>query len=559
MINDPEVKAKVLVEGFTFTIGDAPKIDLSNSKKKHVYNDEKLLFFKKGTRIIFNHRWYFTLFPETDKIDATGKQTFKDTPSLYVDYPVNTLYDKFIVCLNVQGKVKVNKLFSVFNTFADLLKYHTYFKKEYLSFFEIILADKPRKMFFDLDAKDGTNLRPVLDHLLYSIYMVFSEIGINLKLDKDILIYCSHEKYYPETLPNYPNYVEWKPEGTYGKQSFHLIINNWAVDDVIEAKEIYTRTIEKIPEVLRKYVDHTVYKGNQQFRMLGSQKLGSNRCKVLCESYYFNGVLQNHIYSNMIDENKDALQIIRFQESLVTFTSYCKNVPRLIKSEHRGKAYKRKDDYEEYELDKEAIEEAMQLMFANMGEDVPFKISDVHGSMILLRRLKPSHCSICNRTHENQNPFIYVTFHGYVYFDCRRKFIDQADIFLGVLKHKPWCKDITYEAKGVSILTSDQHTQLDAFLDKYDHVKLKPLSITIGKDKIPLNIITKDIAVEFKSEISEKDDILPDSHMARIEYFLEKERERNGVVTDSIKEKEATKEKEEKDFQEYIKNLRKIL
>lgn len=562
-MNDPAIRSKPLEEGFSFAIGTAPVIDLSKSKRNHVYNEDIKLFYKKGTRIIFNQRWYFTLFPETDKIDTTGKQTFKDTPALYVDYPINTLYDKFIICLNVQGKVKVNKLFSVFNTFADLLKYHTYFKKEYLSFFEIILADKPRKMFFDLDAKDGTNLRPVLDHLLYSIYTVFSEIGINLKLDKDILIYCSHEKYYPETLPNYPNYVEWKPEGTYGKQSFHLIINNWVVDDVIEAKEMYNRTIEKIPELLRKYIDHSVYKGNQQFRMLGSNKLGSGRFKVLCEKYFFNNIIQTHTYNSIINENKDALQILRFQESLVTFTSYCKNVPRLIKAEHRGKTYKRRDeDYEEYELDKEAIDEAMQLMFNKLGEEAPFKISDVHGSMILLRRLRPSHCSICStaaveRIHEHQNPFIYITYYGHTYFDCRRKFPDQADLFLGILTHKPWCKE-TPQENITAKLSSEQQTHLDAFLDRYQHIKLKPLSIKIDKKEVNIaSTLAKNIIIEFKSEEPEKDEILPDNHMARIEYFLEKERQRNGITENFVKEQEAAKEKEEKDFKDYISKLRK--
>ena len=197
----PAKESRPLTDGLVVNIGDAPQIDLTNNKKKNVYNEDKKLPYKKGTRIIFNHRWYYALIPETDRMDMNGKPSFKDTPALYIDHPKSTLRDKFMVCLNVQGNVKVNKLFSFFDTFGQLLKYHTYFKTEYLSFFEVIIADRPKKMYFDLDPTDkyfGINLRPVLDNLLYAVYTVFSEMGILLKLDRDILIYCSHETLYPE-------------------------------------------------------------------------------------------------------------------------------------------------------------------------------------------------------------------------------------------------------------------------------------------------------------------------------------------------------------------------
>lgn len=53
--------------------------------------------------------------------------------------------------------------------------------------------------------------------------------------------------------------------------------------------------------------------------------------------------------------------------------------------------------------------------------DFPFKLSDIKGSLVLLKRYTPSYCKMCDRVHENENPYLVVA--GYnrdIYFYCRR-------------------------------------------------------------------------------------------------------------------------------------------
>ena len=42
------------------------------------------------------------------------------------------------------------------------------------------------------------------------------------------------------------------------------------------------------------------------------------------------------------------------------------------------------------------------------------------GQFILLRRLSPSYCDVCERTHHAENPYIFITKEGNIEFSCRR-------------------------------------------------------------------------------------------------------------------------------------------
>jgi hypothetical protein len=76
-------------------------------------------------------------------------------------------------------------------------------------------------------------------------------------------------------------------------------------------------------------------------------------------------------------------------------------------------------------LTSEEIKRAMELCVEKM-DSFPFsylKTIEDNGvsSLILLKRHKSSMCNVCNRAHENENPYLVI--HGeekMVYFDCRR-------------------------------------------------------------------------------------------------------------------------------------------
>ena len=117
-------KKKPVESGFTLNLNIGPVFDPNNCKRKVVYNTKEKLFWRKGTKIVFNHRWYFRLVPGFDRLDQkTNKIIYKDTPCLYNEHPKDTLCGKFVVCMNIMEELKGEsismRLFSFFDSFND--------------------------------------------------------------------------------------------------------------------------------------------------------------------------------------------------------------------------------------------------------------------------------------------------------------------------------------------------------------------------------------------------------------------------------------------------------
>lgn len=62
------------------------------------------------------------------------------------------------------------------------------------------------------------------------------------------------------------------------KQSFHVVVNG------VYHKDFYELVRNKLPPVIRPYLDIAVYKSNQQFRLIGNHKIGKTNVKVLDET-----------------------------------------------------------------------------------------------------------------------------------------------------------------------------------------------------------------------------------------------------------------------------------
>lgn len=72
----------------------------------------------------------------------------------------------------------------------------------------------------------------------------------------------------------------------------------------------------------------------------------------------------------------------------------------------------------EKDLTKEELEIIKELSFIKDGS---FSISDIRGRMILLKRNIPTHCNVCNRIHDADNPFLRFSPDSFkITFDCRR-------------------------------------------------------------------------------------------------------------------------------------------
>src|SRR5436853_7132143 len=61
----------------------------------------------------------------------------------------------------------------------------------------------------------------------------------------------------------------------------------------------------------------------------------------------------------------------------------------------------------------------------------------MYGNEVELLRFRTSMCNECGREHTGQNPRLYITYTGYVYYDCRQKLPTQKDVYLFFFNHTP--------------------------------------------------------------------------------------------------------------------------
>jgi hypothetical protein len=256
----------------------------------------------------------------------------------------------------------------------------------------------------------------MITYLVWAIQESLQQMDQPLNLEKDILLFSSHGE---------------------NKRSYHLVVNNYCHSDCDEANRFYRVVINKMPEFFRRWIDHTVYKSLQQFRMEGSQKVGSGRIKRLIPTWiygyqYITTNLDFHVTA--IDQlNDDDKRVIWADQSkaryatlhaaILTNTYYCTVLPdfaALLPLEDT----KLPAEYNGGVTDDRALA-AIQILAEGMGcsmysSKFPFRFSKVvAGGLIILKRNLPSYCDVCERRHENENPFIYIV-KGNVFFDCRR-------------------------------------------------------------------------------------------------------------------------------------------
>jgi hypothetical protein len=356
-------------------------------------------------KIINKKKWYYRLIP---KKDVNGKPK----KGLFTDYPRNTLTSNLIVSWSYNDKVTNNvlRLYSVFKSYLEFGMFQLKLPQHERCFYEIILGESNQKPHFDIDIDikaDGNNNNnnnniidgnKVTNNLITAILTVLSEKGIDLNLSTDILVYTSHGK---------------------EKQSYHVVINNYCHVNNMEAKAFYNEVINHVPEEDRQWLDSAVYSPTQQFRIVGSQKIGSDRTKILHKKWEYNGSIIEHRYPENPDSPEHEM-VMNLEASIVGFTGNCKFLPVFVLDEP-VKEYVDCDDVET----KDAIA-AIQLV-ASAGKisvhdsRFPYKFAGINGPVIMLKRIRPSKCKICQRVHEHENPYLLIMGEEKnVYFFCRR-------------------------------------------------------------------------------------------------------------------------------------------
>lgn len=385
-------------------------------------------------QILNGTKWYYRLKDEENdnnqQHNHNQNTNHKNKKGLFNDYPRNTLYGKFLTCLTFADKKLEKKdtmlLYAVFQSYLDFVIYFLSFPPELRCFYEIILGEYPSKPHFDLDMSVHEPYQEVFNNLIHSIISTLKEKGIILNLEKDICIYTSN-----------------KDE----KVSYHIVINNYCHSNNKEAKSFYFNVMNKLPpEYFAKgWIDKSVYSPTQQFRTLGSHKIYSNRFKRLVEKWnltysYVNEEGENvsevreivHYFDereladcSTEEEREKRKFLLQFEESLITArVSSCTmipsyEVPEVFEKTKRNYVPGADVDYDEAM----AALTLLAHMAGTVPEDrsFPYRLDRLAGPFVVLKRMKPSHCRLCNRIHHHQNPYLLIVPENKnVFFHCRR-------------------------------------------------------------------------------------------------------------------------------------------
>jgi hypothetical protein len=183
----------------------------------------------------------------------------------------------------------------------------------------------------------------------------------------------------------------------------------------------------------KKWIDSSVYSKTQQFRTLGSTKSKTDRHKQLVLKWRFQESLIEH--SRQIETEPELQFLEDFGNSIVTAPSKsCKLLPSFISAEECRSTYS-----SDCQISNDLAWEAICLLAEKAGvtpdhPKFPYRFKEIEGSLILLKRVRPSRCRVCNRIHEHENPYLlYLPETGNVYFDCRRS-VGGEKMLVGCLK-----------------------------------------------------------------------------------------------------------------------------
>lgn len=338
----------------------------------------------KSTNLIFGKKWYYKLVHDDSS---------RNRRALLDDYKFEELHGHLLIRYDRVQSSYVTPLYHLFDSYIEFLEFEESIKPP-KSFYEIInFQQKPK---FDIDINYTDEIKDEFDEigpkLVETIIKCCKLIigSLNLKIPEDILLYSSH--------------------GT-NKKSYHIVLNHWYHVDHYDALAFYEKISHLVAMQLGgryiEYIDGSVYKKNQAWRLLGSQKHDSERIKKQeFEMVYVDNLLKLPSY----ESTKFGLAK-QFADSLITFTGHCKALPSYRETPIYSKLF---PSVTLTEMDVKEIEEMLYKEFKNL-----FTLRSVKGNIIYLTRKHPYYCRICNRKHEHENPRIMII-DGCVKWHCQR-------------------------------------------------------------------------------------------------------------------------------------------
>lgn len=333
-----------------------------------------------------------------------------DQGGLLHDVPQSALSKKMVICWTPPGSAgttptRGKRYYTYFDSYLDYSGWITGVSPERRSCYEVIWGENPQRPYLDIDIakSEMPDVQPFFDSLIDAIVGTCASLGVMLSFTRDLVICQSHG-----------------PE----KWSYHIILPNFRMVHHKMNEQFCLQVISRLPEEFKKWVDSCVYKSNQLFRLVGTEKTGSGRKKMLCRTWRWHNT--EYTYEMEEPENEVHRMNLELESTLIQFTERCRDFP-LFEGVIIDVARPVQQESEEISL--KIAEEMLDMVAEKAGISrssykFPYVIQGIKGSMVLLKRLKGSRCPICQRLHEHENPFLFIS-KGSVYFHCRRATSDQ--------------------------------------------------------------------------------------------------------------------------------------
>lgn len=231
------------------------------------------------------------------------------------------------------------KMYTRFERYMEFEKWYINLPRIRRVFYEVILMDDSQKLKLDLDGP--ANIKDAISDIKY----FFQKNSLDLP---NIIVYniCGLSK------------------GS-KKSSYHIIVSSHFFENA-DSVEIFIRKLCKSSQkTWTDYVDRSVYKKTQSFRLEGSTKDGEYRWKYkmneqCIDTSMLPGIVKVYDRSHMIE-----LKI---------------NIPISPKVAYRERQISIPDG---------------------------FKIRFKQGSLVTLDRIYPSYCTLCHRIHNQENGYMY--------------------------------------------------------------------------------------------------------------------------------------------------------
>lgn len=272
----------------------------------------------------------------------------------------------------------------IYDSINEMLSDYEKLDKDKRHWFEVIPANVKQRFKFDIDIDDmSIDINDFLTTFTDAIILAFkSRYDIDLP-QEELFITSSHGKQ---------------------KYSFHILILSYGVIVSEEAKNLCLDVKNIIPDKYQKYVDLSVYKSIQQFRMLYSSKINSDRVKRIITP----------AYKDFDFTTQMVLSLVRCDDITILGSTVQKVINHTP-------------------INDELVVKVDDLL-KSLGYDKYFRYNNVAGNFINYMRYQTSRCPVHDKLHESENIFITVS-NNSVYYHCRRKYKDeQTSLYLGKIE-----------------------------------------------------------------------------------------------------------------------------